>query len=171
VRAKRGLLRTSPCAVAPPSELRRPKEDVLARFSPKDEGDYVARLQGRVLNKSRRHETIVDQYGRMARERGFTPTTGHPQDLVLRRDGVTFVVEVKVVYNGNATDAVRAALGQLLTYSPFLHDHANPPRLVALFSEPVGDAYVSFLKAQSARASGGRTISGEARQRRTAGSS
>ncbi len=148
VHAKRRLLLTSPGAVASPSAVRRRTNDnVLAQFRPKNDSDYVAHLQGRVINKSRRHETIVSQYGRIAGERGFIPTTEHPQDLVLRRDGITYVVEVKVVYNGNATDAVRAALGQLLGYKHFLYAPAAPPRLVALFSEPVGDAYVAFLEA------------------------
>jgi hypothetical protein len=35
----------------------------------------------------------------------------HPKDPVLRRDGREWLVEAKVLYQGNATNAVRAALG------------------------------------------------------------
>ena len=47
------------------------------------------------------------------------------------------------VRQGNATDACRAALGQLLAYRHFLY--TNETRLLALFTEDVGAAYASFL--------------------------
>ena len=100
VATKRRLLLTKPGAIASPSDVQhRFRDNTLAGFRPKNDGDYVAHLRGRVINKSRRHETIVAQFGQVARERGFTPTTEHPQDLVLRRDGSTYLIEVKVVYN------------------------------------------------------------------------
>lgn len=70
----------------------------------------------------------------------------HPKDLVLRRDGREWLVEAKVLYQGNATNAVRAALGQLYAYRHFLYQKVEP-QLVALFSEPIGDGYVAFLEA------------------------
>jgi hypothetical protein len=54
------------------------------------------------------------------------------------------VLPAKVLYQGNATDAVRAVLGQLYTYRYFLYSDILP-RLVGLFSEPIGDAYAAFL--------------------------
>jgi len=39
------------------------------------------------------------------------------------------------------------AVGQLLTYSYLLYEERDKPALVALFSEPVGDAYLGFLEA------------------------
>jgi hypothetical protein len=65
---------------------------------------------------------------------------------VLRRNGLEWLVEAKVLYQGNSTDAVRAALGQLYAYRHFLYQQMEP-RLVALFSEPIGDGYVAFLEA------------------------
>lgn len=60
-------------------------------------------------------------------------------------DGV-WTVEVKTIRRGNAPDAVRACLGQLYTYRYFLPSDPGT-RLVGLFSEPIGDAFVSFLEA------------------------
>jgi hypothetical protein len=121
--------------------------DPLLHFRPKDASDYRAVLSGRELIKSRRHERLVADFARACAARGFSASNEHPQDLVLRKGGVTYLVEAKMVYRGNATEAVRAAIGQLLSYSYFLYDHDNPPVKVALFSEPVGDGYVAFLEA------------------------
>ena len=49
------------------------------------------------------------------------------------------------LYHGDATSAVRAVVGQLFQYRHFLYPQRSP-RLLALFSEPVGDAYVEFLE-------------------------
>jgi hypothetical protein len=35
---------------------------------------------------------------------------------------------------------------KLLSYRYFLCDKNSPPRLVGLFTEPIGEAYVSFLE-------------------------
>jgi hypothetical protein len=53
-----------------------------------------------------------------------------------------------MLYDGNATEAVRAAVGQLFAYRNFLYT-ASPPSLLGLFSEPVGSAYVAFLESLS----------------------
>ncbi len=119
--------------------------DPLANFKPKSNTDYLAHLEGRALVKHRTHEALIGDFGLWVSARGFVPrTTVHPRDLVLRRGSKEWLVEAKVVYRGNATHAVREAIGQLLTYSYFLYD-AGKPGLVALFNEPVGDAYVGFL--------------------------
>lgn len=55
-------------------------------------------------------------------------------------------MEAKVVYQGNATTAVRGALGQLLAYRHFLYQGLPQPRLLALFAEDVGEAYTAFLE-------------------------
>lgn len=129
------------------SQLDASQDDLLAHFRPKDDSDYVAQLEGRKLVKSRRHERLIAEYGRWAAGRGFAASTlEHPRDLILRKDGAEWLVEAKVLYGGNATHAVRAALGQLLTYTHFLWPPpAAQPHLLALFSEPIGNAYVDFL--------------------------
>jgi hypothetical protein len=130
------------------SQLDQAKGDLLAHFRPKDDSDYVTHLEGRPLVKSRRHERLIADYGRWAAARGFAASTSeHPRDLMLRRDSAEWLVEAKVLYRGNATDAVRAALGQLLTYRHFLWPPpATAPHLLGLFSEPIGDAYVALLE-------------------------
>jgi hypothetical protein len=123
-----------------------PGPDVLRDFKPKSSADYKTVLVGRELVKSRRHEKLVADFGLFCSGRGFAPATEHPQDLVLRRDGQVWLVEAKVLYQSNATHAVRGAVGQLFTYSYFLYETLLRPVMVALFSEPIGDAYVAFLE-------------------------
>jgi hypothetical protein len=147
VKTKRQLLLSAPGKVASSGNAQvTPGTDVLAGFKPKDAGDYLATLRGQSLVKSRRHERLLADFARFAASRGYIPTTEHPQDAVLRADGRTWIVEAKVIYNGHATEAVRAALGQLLAYAYFLHGSDQRPQLLALFNEPVGAAYVEFLE-------------------------
>jgi hypothetical protein len=131
------------------------RDDPLAHFKPKDSSEYVVTLASKVLVKSRRHETLVDRYGHLAASVGWIPSTGeHPLDLTLRPmppavtdDVARVVVEAKVVRRGNATNAVREAIGQLLTYQLWLVADAERERtpLAAVFSEQIGDAYVGLL--------------------------
>jgi hypothetical protein len=147
VATKRSLLQAQPGSIASASVLQQPVDDPLRDFKPKNSDNYTAHLTGRVLTKSRRHEWLIEQYGTWVAARGFVPSTKeHPKDLVLRRDGLEWLVEAKVLYQGNATEAVRAALGQLYAYRHFLY-LTSEPQLVALFSEPIGDGYVAFLEA------------------------
>jgi hypothetical protein len=119
----------------------------LAYFQPKSDADYIARLTARSLVKTRRHERLIREYGEWISLLGFRPSTSeHPRDLVLRNQDREWLVEAKVVYRGNATEAVRAAIGQLLTYRHILYPKHRVPRLAALFSEPVGATYVELLE-------------------------
>ena len=147
IEAKRRLLLTEPGSLGSRSIGAFVSiGDPLRDFKPKNDADYVAYLAGRELRKSRRHETLARDYGLWAQGEGFRPDTNvHPRDLVLLTHSAEWLVEVKVVYMGNATDAVRAALGQLFTYRHFLYKSDAEVGLLALFSEPVGDAYVDFL--------------------------
>ncbi|MEU8350647.1 DUF3578 domain-containing protein [Streptomyces sp. NPDC048845] len=122
--------------------------DPLDEFQPKSDSDYLAVLSARKVEKTRRHETLISQFGPYVAGLGFKPITNgvHPRDLVLRKDGDEWLVEAKVVRRGNATEAVRGALAQLLEYSHFLYaQSAVEPKLVALFTEEVG-AYVNYLE-------------------------
>jgi hypothetical protein len=122
-------------------------DDLFVEFRPKDDSEYVTHLAGRTLKKKRRHETLIRDYGTALEKAGFTPATNvHPRDLMLKKDGSEWLVEAKVVYEGNATGAVREAVGQLLSYRHFLHPYPPFPKLVALFTEEVGDGYVGFLE-------------------------
>ncbi|MZF57265.1 hypothetical protein GTX53_26110 [Streptomyces sp. SID5594] len=122
------------------------EESLLQDFKPGDSSDYVARLQGRVLKKSRKHESLLDTYGRAVSVNGWRLSTlVRPRDLELVRGDQVWLAEVKMVYKGNATQASRAALAQLLEYRHFYYEASTPPGLLAVFSEPIGLALVSFL--------------------------
>lgn len=121
------------------------EKDLLDNFRPKDSSDYLARLEGRELVKHRSHEKLIFGFGKYAASHGWTPRTDvHPRDLVLQKATVECLVEARIVYDGNVTDAVRAALAQLLMYQHFLYERQKP-RLIALFDQPIGSAYTSFL--------------------------
>lgn len=127
-------------------ELPVDEADLLRSFKPKDGGEYLAHLKGRVLKKQRLHEPLLDAYGMDMHRDGWQPiTTVHPRDLELRRDHMVWVVELKVVYNGNGTEAARAALAQLLEYQHFYYPAHSKPGMIAVFSEPIGPAHVLFL--------------------------
>lgn len=147
IAAKRHLLQSSPGTIATSSVQQfSSNEDPLLNFQPKDDADYVARIRGRTMVKTRRHETLVRQFGEWAQTQGFKcSTTEHPIDLMLRRDGQAWLVEVEIVRQGSATSAVREAVGQLLEYRHFLFLSPPVPSLVALFSEPIGGAFSSYL--------------------------
>jgi hypothetical protein len=146
--AKRELLQESPGVVSSASGKQvTPGEDPLKYFKPKDESDYTTNLVGRELVKTRRHERLIRQYGTWLAGKGFTVSTSvHPRDMVVCRDGAEWIVEAKVLYLGNAMNATRSALGQLYTYRHFLYADQVQPGLVALFTESIGGALVSFLE-------------------------
>lgn len=148
IAARRALTLANPRSIATPSATAVSSgADPLLHFRPKDDSDYKATLVGRELVKTRRHERLVADYAADRAAAGFNVLTRHPRDLELVEPGGDdlFLIEAKVIYRGNVTEAVRSAVGQLLTYSHFLYDSAKP-RLVALFSEPVGNAYAAFLQ-------------------------
>lgn len=122
------------------------RNDPFAHFKPKSSGEYRAHVAGQTLIKQRSHEELVAAFGAWAIDRGFFASTDvHPRDLVIRRNGQEWLVEAKVVYVGNATRAVREATAQLQMYRFLLYD-APFPKMVALFSEEVGDAFVTYLE-------------------------
>lgn len=128
-----------------------PDDGEFPAFKPKDDSDYRATIVGHTQTKTRLHERIVATYGTAVKEAGFVPaTTVHPRDLTLTRDGQEWLVEVKVVYKGNATDAVRAVVGQLFEYQHF-HYPCEQPVLVGVFSESIGEAYANFLELHGIR--------------------
>ena len=61
---KRDLLQSDPGKVSSSSVQKKSTDaDPLRDFAPKDDSEYVAHLTGRALVKSRRHETLVREYG------------------------------------------------------------------------------------------------------------
>ncbi|UCM88801.1 DUF3578 domain-containing protein [Streptomyces marincola] len=130
----------------PGERAPRPAPETLDHFRPKNDADYVAHVPARTQRKTRRHETLVAEFGGYVKPRGFLRNTQvHPKDLVLRRGDAEWLVEAKVVKAGNPTRAVREAVGQLFEYRHFFADRDRPPRLLALFTEDVR-AYVDYLE-------------------------
>ena len=97
--------------VASPPQLSAFTAEGKATFSPKSDSDYVAELRACVMVKSRSHEKLVRDFGEWARTHGFLPSTPHPCDLVLSAHGREWLVEAKVIYDGDAAGAARAAIG------------------------------------------------------------
>ncbi len=120
-------------------------DEPLRDFKPKSSAEYVSVVKQAILTKSRSHEKLVDRYGRWVADQGFRPSTKeHPKDIVIRRQADEWLTEAKVIYRGNATNAVRAAIGQLLTYRYMMP--GGTTGMLALFSENIGEAYVHLLE-------------------------
>ncbi|MFF8522666.1 MrcB family domain-containing protein [Streptomyces werraensis] len=125
----------------------RQSQEILLHFAPKSDEEYEQVVTARRLRKSRSHETLVQQYGTFLRQQGVEVGTNvHPRDLVIIRNGTHWLAEAKFIRRGNATGAVREALGQLATYAFCLYPEDAQPHKMALFSEPVGDVYVRLLE-------------------------
>lgn len=121
--------------------------DTLLHFAPKSDEEYVQTVTSRKLTKSRSHETLVAQYGRhLLNQKIEVGTNVHPRDMVVLKDSMHWLVEAKFVRRGNATSAVREALGQLATYSFCIYPLDAQPRKLALFSEAIGEVYERLLE-------------------------
>lgn len=148
--AKQNLLLTKPGVIETSSSTKTNLAvNPLIGFKPKNSDDYRSTLVGRTLVKSRRHELLIKNFGEACQAKGFSAQTPHPIDLVLELLSVTILVEAKVLYKGDATTAVRGAIGQLFDYRYHLYDPADSPMLLGLFSESIGQDFVVFLESLS----------------------
>jgi hypothetical protein len=128
-------------------------DDPLDGFRPNSSSDYYVRIKGGRRRRERHHEELIEAFGLHVVTRGYTPITQgmYPRDLVLRRPAVdrqrSWLVEGKAVKKGNATQAVRQAVGQLYEYSYYWHEKRgeSKPYLVALFTEDIGH-YAEYLE-------------------------
>lgn len=148
VEARQRLTAADPARFYTPAMANPPKPGSEAElFRPKDASEYVAQIVAHTQVRSRRHEAVVKAFGHHALSMGWKPATNvHPRDLVLRRTGDELLCEVKVV-KANAEIAVREAIGQLFTYRHLLYTASQPPAgLLAVFSDPVGEAFVDLLE-------------------------
>lgn len=150
VEIKREVLATDPGAIRTkvgedkPTRSFRPKPPA---FRPKTSADYQAHMRAYLQERKPRHEALLNLFAQSARAAGLiTANNAHPCDLTVTGRGSHWLVEVKTV-GANAEHAVRDAIGQLFSYRHFCYRHAGrpDPLLVALFSEPVGDALVDLL--------------------------
>jgi hypothetical protein len=134
-----------------PGGHAHPTPDPLAGFQPKSSSEYVVQIKARQQVKQRSHEKLIEDFGNYIKQCGYAPITlgQHPKDLVLRQpateQGAEWLVEAKVVRNGNSTTAVREAVGQLYEYRHFLYQRQLEPFLIGLFSEEIG-VYAPYLE-------------------------
>lgn len=159
--AREELLRHSPGSTTQAAPKASASDSrMLEHFKPKSTEDYFVWLkEAKKAPRSRRHEKIVNDYGAWAEsELGWIASTPHPVDLRLRlgekqlegtdawREAV--MVEVKVVYRGNATAAVREVIGQLRTYPHVVVPEAvrGTVRYAGVFSESIGDLWLRVLE-------------------------
>jgi hypothetical protein len=76
--------------------------------NPKSSDPYTANVAAAVQVTLREHEALLADHGNAVARVGWRPiTTVHPRDLELSRVGETVLVEVKMVYGGRITAAVR----------------------------------------------------------------
>jgi hypothetical protein len=138
-----GLIHTTAAArQAIPAPTVRPPQ-----FRPKSAEQYIVEMPAQRQARGRRHEALLTAFAGQVRTHGLVIANNvHPRDAVVVRDREHWLIEAKTVTT-NAEDAVRAAIGQLFAYRHFYYRARNEadPRLVALFSEPVGDAFVGLL--------------------------
>ncbi|WP_189588672.1 MrcB family domain-containing protein [Streptomyces massasporeus] len=133
--------------------LPLPADDPLDGFRPNDSSDYHVHIRGGRRRRERHHEELIKDFGLHVVMCGYQPITlgMYPRDLVLRRPAVdqqrSWLVEGKAVKKGNATQAVREAVGQLYEYSYYWHQKRGEPKphLVALFTEDIGH-YAEYLE-------------------------
>jgi len=144
--ARERLRVTRPGSIETPAPPALPDHEA-ALFKPKDDSEYRQQVQARTITKSRKHETLVRQYGLYVASRGFSAATNvHPRDLTAEDATDHWLIEAKIVYHGNGVSAARDALSQLLFYRHFLYPDPAGVQMLALFNQPVGDACVELLE-------------------------
>ncbi|WP_243706038.1 MrcB family domain-containing protein [Micromonospora sp. KC721] len=150
VAIKREVLATEPGLIETTAESEKSKPKFKPKppaFRPKTPADYRARMKAYLQERKPRHEALLNDFAAQAKSLGLIPANNaHPCDLTVEGQGKHWLVEVKTV-GVNAEHAVRDAIGQLFSYRHFCYrENGRPdPSLVALFSEPVGDALVDLL--------------------------
>jgi hypothetical protein len=120
-------------------------------FTPKSSESYRVDLPAASQVKTRLHEKVVNDLAREQSDYGWTATSEHPIDLVLRRviggEQKVHIVEVKQVRGRDTVGAVREAIGQLYTYrwQRFPEEQRSSVGLVAAFSEDIGPEMQQLL--------------------------
>ncbi|MEU4370249.1 MrcB family domain-containing protein [Micromonospora chersina] len=131
------------------SEKAKPKfKPKPPAFRPKTPAEYRAQMKAYVQDRKPRHEALLNDFAKQAKAAGLVPANNaHPCDLTVAGQGNHWLVEVKTV-GANSEHAVRDAIGQLFSYRHFCYreNGRRDPSLVALFSEPVGDALVDLVE-------------------------
>jgi hypothetical protein len=115
--------------------------EIVCGFNPKPDSPVMVQIFESTMIRNRLHETLVREFGEHAISLGFRATTPHPHDIELIKNGSTWIVEAKIIYNNGIKDAVRAAIGQLFCY----RFDAPKKQVLALFNKPVDKRGVELL--------------------------
>jgi hypothetical protein len=116
-------------------------------FRPENLAGYRAHVGEQDQERRHRHKDLLDLFVRWIEAASLTPANNvHPCDLTVDSADIHWLVEAKTV-GPNAEEAVRAAIGQLFSYRHFCYRKLDrpDPALVALFSEPVGEAFEELV--------------------------
>ncbi|MCX4778629.1 MrcB family domain-containing protein [Streptomyces sp. NBC_01264] len=147
---------------ARPKRKRKAGAAPAVGFKPGNSSAYRVAIAAHEQLKSRKHELLIQEFATHIAERNYKARNQniHPKDLTLHpadaaagdagvADPQEWLVEAKVLRNGDAAAAVRAAVGQLKEYSYFLYGEKGlkAPHLIALFSEDIG-VFASYLEAE-----------------------
>jgi len=150
IESKREILATEPGRINTTADTKKDRPRFKPKppaFRPKSSAEYRAHVNEQDQDKGRRHEELINLFARWARAASLTVANNvHPCDLTVASADVHWLVEAKTV-GANAEKVVREAIGQLFAYRHFCYRELGrpDPDLVALFSEPVGDAFAELL--------------------------
>jgi hypothetical protein len=111
-------------------------------FKPRADADYVAKVAGGPFRRTRKHETLVNDFAWWLGDRGLQAASNAAIDLGLLEPPV--IIEVKVVRGEKWAAAIREAIGQLYEYRYF---QVVPPEseLIFLASAPIPSNWLEFL--------------------------
>ncbi|MGY2079715.1 MrcB family domain-containing protein [Modestobacter sp. SYSU DS0657] len=149
VSIKKDLASKGQIATSSVSEKKSDSKPATAPiFAPKDSAEYFAKVGAAHQKKTRKHESLIKAFGEDVLAAGGVPATNvHPRDLTVDSGGAHWLVEAKTV-GPNAEVAVREAIGQLYSYRHFFYRELGEPDplLLALFSDPIGEALAHLLQ-------------------------
>jgi len=150
VEVKHEVLAATPGLMNTTAESKKTKRVFAPRppaFRPRNSTEYRAQVPAQIQVKGRRHENLINLFVEHVANAGLVAATNvYPCDLTVDGAKTHWLIEAKTV-GANAERAVREAIGQLFGYRHFCYRdlHRPDPALVALFSEPIGDAFVDLL--------------------------
>jgi hypothetical protein len=147
VSVKEEILAKHPGKITTAATTTKPSQTHPQMFIPKDSSQYRTEVKSHTQTKSRRHEALLTNFYKWLKENNLVAANNvHPRDLTVDGPGLHWLVEAKTV-PANAEIAVREAIGQLFSYRHFFYRQLTQPdpHLVALFTEPIGNAFALLL--------------------------
>jgi hypothetical protein len=114
----------------------------LSPFKPRADADYVSNVAGGPFRRSRKHETLVNDFARWLSDRGLEAASNAAIDLGLVQPPV--IIEAKVIRGERWATAIREAVGQLYEYRYF-QVVAPESKLLFLASAKVPQKWLDYL--------------------------